>query len=83
MKLKKHSWSGGPIGFASVEINPSIVNDDGTTYIPLVYQFPIGNGGSIQPESSLVRPFRKLLDQGNPIGKINFIFYLIFPCVGW
>lgn len=75
MKLKKQSWSGGPIGVASVEVNPPIVNDDGTAYIPLVYQFPIGKGYHIQSESSLVRPFRKLLDSGNPIGKINFIFY--------
>jgi len=75
MKLKKSSWSGGVIGTASVAALPPRTDGNGSPYIPLVYQFPVGGGHSISSDSSLVRPFRKLFEDGEPIGKINFIFY--------
>ncbi len=68
-------WSGKALGEASViPLNPEI-DRNGDRILPLLYTFPIGNGGSISENSALVRPFKKILKDGKPIGKIHYIFY--------
>lgn len=40
-----------------------------------VYSFPIGIGNSVSENPALVRPFKKVLEQGKPMGTIGYIFY--------
>lgn len=68
-------WTEDPPEEASILVlNPSI-DEDGQAYLPLLYTFSFGNGGSVHEKSALVRPFRKILVDGKPIGKISYIFY--------
>ncbi len=57
-----------------IPLKPEI-DKNGDRILPLLYTFPIGNGGSISESSALVRPFKKILRDGKPIGKIYYIFY--------
>ena len=67
--------SGGVIGGASVRVLDIEWTPEGNPIIPLEYRFPFGMGVSISQSSALVKPFRKLLDNGKPIGKVTFVFF--------
>src|SRR6266516_243248 len=69
--------SGGPIGFASISVSDSQIDSNGESYIPLVYDFPRGTVNSINENSALVKPFRRILakEDGKPCGKVVFAFY--------
>lgn len=68
--------SGGPLGNAQIIPMDPQTDSDGQHYIPLYYHFPFGSSDSINDYSALVKPFRKLLEEGKPIGKTAFLFYL-------
>jgi len=57
-----------------ISLEPNI-DKNGDHYLPLLYIFPIENGGSISENSALVRLFKKILRDGKPIGKISYVFY--------
>jgi hypothetical protein len=67
--------SGGPLGNAQIILMDPQIDANGQPYIPLYYDFPFGTGNSINEYSALVKPFRKLLEEGKPIGKTAFLFY--------
>lgn len=68
-------WTNQVLGKASmIPLKPEI-DKNGDRILPLLYTFPIGNGGSLSESSALVRPFKKILRDGKPIGKIYYIFY--------
>jgi hypothetical protein len=71
----KHGWNGKDLGYAQIKILQPRETEQGQPYLPILYNFPIGNGSSIDTNSALVRPFRKLMEEGKPIGKINFVFF--------
>lgn len=80
-KLKKSlfqnensKWSGGVMGVAGFEILP-IRKENELSVLPIKYHFPVGHTQKISNSSSLVKPFKKLLEDGKPIGKISFLFY--------
>lgn len=67
--------SGGPLGNAYIlPLNPQI-DANGEHCIPISYNFPLATGGSINDDSALVNPFKKVLNDGKPIGKTAFAFY--------
>lgn len=68
-------WTGGVLGGASVTPLKPEIDNNGDRILPLLYVFPMGNGGSISEDSALVRPFKKILRDGKPVGKIYYIFY--------
>ena len=68
-------WTGEALGEADVIPLQQEIDSNGDRILPLLYIFPIGNGGSISESSALVRPFKKILKDGKPIGKIHFVFY--------
>jgi hypothetical protein len=51
------------------------VDEHGEYYIPLYYRFPFANGVNIENDSALIRPFKRILRDGKPIGNLTFIFY--------
>lgn len=67
---KKRKWQGGPIGYATfgckVEKEPPSLK--------LKYNFPVGKGISTDSNSSLIRPFNNILNEGRKPGKITFVF---------
>lgn len=67
--------SGGAIGDAYIKLLDPKIDTKGNPYIPLYYHFPVGIGNSINEYSALVKPFRKLIEEGKPIGKTAFVFY--------
>jgi hypothetical protein len=67
--------SGGDIGEAYLEVLDIEWTPEGEQFIPLKYHFPFGNRTSIDESSALVKPFKKLMDDGRPTGKIAFVFY--------
>ena len=67
--------SGGPLGSAYITPSEPIIGPDGKYYVPLYYHFPVGRGGSITESSVLVKPFTRLIEEGNYVGKIAFVFY--------
>jgi len=67
--------SGGDVGNASIIPLEPQIDTHGEYYITLYYHFPIGTGHSINEYSALVKPFRKLMKDGKPIGKTAFVFY--------
>jgi len=72
--MKKSEWSGGIVGAASfVPLQPK--NENGISYIPIKYNFPMGTGNSLNDDSALVRSLKGLLVDGKPLRKISFIFY--------
>lgn len=68
-------WTGGVLGGASVTPLKPEIDNNGDRILPLLYTFPMGNGGSISESSALVRPFKKILRDGKPVGKIYYIFH--------
>jgi hypothetical protein len=68
-------WTGGVLGEADVIPLEPETDKNGDRILPLLYIFPMGNGGSITPNSALVRPFKKILMDGKPVGKIYYVFY--------
>jgi len=72
--MKKSEWSGGVVGAANfVPLQPK--NENGISYLPIKYNFPMGTGESLNDDSALVRSLKGLLVDGKPIRKISFIFY--------
>lgn len=69
------TWSEGIIGEAALTPSPPKMDNNGQPYLPLVYEFPIGSGDSVSDSSALVRPFRRVLEKGKPMGTICYIFY--------
>lgn len=70
----KEGWNGGVIGNANISIKQvGLIGSNPA--IELSYNFPIGNKINIDQNSSLVRPFTKLIEDGKPAGKINFLFF--------
>jgi hypothetical protein len=67
--------SGGPLAYSRIIPKALQIDANGQPYIPLYYHFPFGKGNSINEYSALVKPFRKLLEEGKPIGKTAFLFY--------
>lgn len=63
---EQHSW---------LMTDKPILDGNGDYFIPLYYKFPFGSEININDNSALIRPFRKLLNQGKPIGNLTFIFY--------
>jgi len=57
-----------------IPLNP-MIDENGESYIPLMYTFPLGSQLGIDQNSVLVRPFHKVLKEGKPMGTITFIFY--------
>ena len=41
----------------------------------LDWELPLGHGNTDNIESGLLRPFRSILEDGKPIGQINYFFY--------
>jgi hypothetical protein len=68
-------WTGEVLGGAAVIPLQPEIDKNGDCVLPLLYTFPMGNGGSISESSALVRPFEKILKNGKPVGKIYYIFY--------
>jgi hypothetical protein len=67
--------SGGPLGNAYIiPLDPQI-DSNGHHYTPIYYHFPFGTGNSIGEDSALVRPFKKLMQEGKPSGRTAFVFY--------
>ena len=66
---------GGPLGNAYILPLDPRTDDNGKPCIPLYYHFPFGQGNSINPDSTLVKPFYKLMDGGYPIEEVVFVFY--------
>jgi hypothetical protein len=74
----KDGWSegNGIIGNASlVSLNP-LLDENGHPYLPLMYVFPFGTELEVDQNSALVRPFKKVLTDGKPIGDINYIPFM-------
>jgi hypothetical protein len=69
------SWEGEELGNAYLLPLAPQKDIDGEPYLPLVYHFPLGKKMSVHKDSALVRPFRRVLETGKPIGTINYIFY--------
>jgi hypothetical protein len=67
--------SGDPIGNAYIIPLESEIDAKRQNYIPIYYYFPTGTGDSINECSALVKPFRRLIEEGKPIGKTAFVFY--------
>jgi hypothetical protein len=67
--------SGGDLGYTHIDAMDPQVDANGEFYIPIHYYFPTGNGNSISADSALVKPFRKLMEEGKHIGKTTFVFY--------
>jgi hypothetical protein len=67
--------SGGDIGNAYIDVLDVQIDANLNYYIPIYYHLPGGRGDSISECSALVRPFRKLMEEGKPIGKTAFLFY--------
>jgi hypothetical protein len=67
-------WSGGVVGSANIEIG-KIQQDNVGFFLPIHYNLPYGDESSIDQESALVRPFKKLLRDGKPVGKISYLFF--------
>lgn len=63
------------MGEAEIVPLEPMVDATGQPYLPLLYTFPMGNGGSANENSALVKPFRKIIRDGKPIGRINYVFY--------
>lgn len=68
---KKSKWIGGIAGLASISYN---VKETPVPALKIKYHFPIGRGISTNENSALVRPFRKILQDGKNPGKISFLF---------
>lgn len=68
-------WTGEILGGAAVIPLQPEIDKNGDCVLPLLYTFPMGNGESISEGSALVRPFKKILKNGKPVGKIYYIFY--------
>jgi len=52
------------------------VQENDVDRIEVIFSFGGSGGGTVQdPSLALVRPFRLLLDEGKPIGTINYLFY--------
>jgi hypothetical protein len=65
----------GMTAMASLHVFDPLIDDDGQAYVPLMYVFPFGQVLGVNQDSALVRPFHKALQDGKPVGKINYIFY--------
>ncbi len=68
--------NGGPIGFANISVFEMLYDEKGELYVPIYYDFPLGDGDSIDKNSALVKPFNNILKEGKPNGKIAFVFYM-------
>jgi hypothetical protein len=69
------SWEGEELGNASLIPLAPQKDEAGDSYLPLIYDFPLGKNISVDDNSALVRPFRRVLEKGKPIGTINYVFY--------
>jgi hypothetical protein len=69
------TWSESILGDATLTPFPPKLDSNGQLYLPLVYSFPIGIGNNVSENSALVRPFKKVLEKGKPMGTIGYIFY--------
>jgi hypothetical protein len=56
------SWEGEKLGDASLFPLPPQKNEDGDPYLPLVFHFPLGKKMSIDENSALGRPYRRILE---------------------
>ena len=70
-----HEIEGGILGNAYFIPLKPMLNQIGKPYLPIYCVFPKGEADSISEDSALVRPFRKILREGKPIGKITYVFY--------
>jgi hypothetical protein len=69
------TWTEEILGTATLTPLPPRLDNNGQPYLPLVYRFPIGEGDSVSENSALVRPFKRVLEKGKPMGTIGYIFY--------
>ncbi|MGH2612615.1 MAG: hypothetical protein ACRDFB_06145 [Rhabdochlamydiaceae bacterium] len=69
------NWDGEKYKIANLDMEPTTFNDDGSSRISIIYNFPMGYGSNSDQESALVRPFRKVIREGKPIGKISYLFF--------
>jgi hypothetical protein len=69
------SWEGEELGNASLVPFAPKKDEAGNSYLPLIYDFPLGKNISIDDNYVLVRPFRRVLEKGKPMGTINYVFY--------
>jgi hypothetical protein len=67
--------SGGPFGNATITVLKPQIDSNGEPYFPILYEFPIGTGHSIDENSALVKPFRNILKEGRPDEEIMFVFH--------
>jgi hypothetical protein len=68
---KKPKWTGGIAGFANISYE---VKEKPVPALKIKYHFPIGEGISTNENSALIRPFRKILQDGKNPGKISYLF---------
>lgn len=69
------TWTEGILGNATLTPMPPRLHIKGQPYLPLVCRFPVGEGDSVSENSALVRPFKRVLEKGKPMGTIGYIFY--------
>jgi hypothetical protein len=69
------TWEKEKEGIAYLIAIHPMIDENGESYIPLMYTFPLGNEMSVDQNSVLVRPFYKVLKEGKPMGTISYIFY--------
>lgn len=68
---KKAKWEGGIAGLSSISYE---VKETPVPSLRIKYHFSIGQGISTNENSALVRPFRKVLQDGKDPGKISYLF---------
>lgn len=71
----REKWGGGILGTAYMEFGECHF-DEKNSFLPIHYVFPQGNQESIDQNSALVRPFKKLLRDGKPVGKVSYVFFM-------
>jgi hypothetical protein len=69
------SYDGGVVGSVTVDVSRPFVDKDGKPCILFRFNFPFGDTSKIDDESALLRPFRKILRDGEPMGKIVYSFH--------
>ncbi|MGQ0796015.1 MAG: hypothetical protein ACT4N5_07535 [Nitrosopumilaceae archaeon] len=70
-----HEIECGELGKAYFLPLDPLIDENGRPNMPIYYCFPVGSGDSISEDSALVRPLRKIIRDGKPIGKIAYVFY--------
>lgn len=64
-------WDGKILGLAKFDYK---ILEKPVPALKIVYQLPVGSGTSTNVDSALIRPFRKILNDGKPVGNINYVF---------